>query len=31
MKARKLLGWKPTIDILDYIEGVRVETEISNN
>ena len=24
MKARELLGWEPTIDILDYIEGVRV-------
>ena len=23
-KAHKLLGWKPTIDVLDYIEGVRV-------
>ena len=31
MKARRLLGWEPTIDILDYIEGVRVLHEISNN
>ena len=30
-KARELLGWNPTIDILDYIEGVRVDKEISNN
>ena len=30
-KARELLGWEPTIDILDYIEGVRVDKEISNN
>jgi len=30
-KAHKLLGWKPTIDILDYIEGIRVEKQISNN
>src|SRR5210317_2411940 len=31
MKARELLGWKPTIDVLDYIEGIRVDNEISNN
>ena len=31
MKARELLGWEPKIDILDYIEGVRVDKEISNN
>ena len=30
-KARELLGWNPTIDILDYIEGVRVDKEISEN
>ena len=30
-KARELLGWNPTIDILDYIEGIRVNNEISNN
>ena len=30
-KARKLLDWNPTIDILDYIEGIRVNNEISNN
>ena len=24
IKAHELLGWKPTIDVLDYIEGVRV-------
>jgi len=30
-KARRLLGWEPTIDILDYIEGIRVEKKISNN
>ena len=31
MKARRLLSWCPTIDILDYIEGVRVSHELSNN
>tara|TARA_Y100000401_G_scaffold592_1_gene449 strand:+ start:222 stop:1097 length:876 start_codon:yes stop_codon:yes gene_type:complete len=31
MKARELLGWEPKIDILDYIEGVRVDKQISNN
>jgi|TARA_R100000030_G_C3250632_1_gene122890 UDP-glucose 4-epimerase len=30
-KARDLLGWKPTIDVLDYIEGVRVLNEIKTN
>jgi len=23
-KAQELLGWKPGVDLLDYIEGVRV-------
>jgi len=30
-KARDLLGWEPTIDVLDYIEGVRVLNEIKTN
>jgi|TARA_B100000073_G_scaffold250550_1_gene210794 UDP-glucose 4-epimerase len=30
-KARDLLGWKPAIDVLDYIEGVRVLNEIKTN
>lgn len=30
-KANEILNWKPTIDVLDYIEGVRVEKQLKTN